>query len=76
MPQFFNPRRVFSEPIIGKKTKTKFEFIWKLLCEEPVMETQTLKDYVTRFTGDITFKEIFENFGWNLNIVVTDHSEQ
>ena len=76
MPHFFNPHNVFGAPIIGKKAKSKFEFIWKLLREEPVLETQTLKDYVTRFTGYITFKEIFERFGWNLNIVVTDHSEQ
>ena len=76
MPHFFNPHAVFAHPIIGKKTQSKFEFLWRILREEPVLETQTLKDYVSRFTGDITFKEIFETNGWNLNIVVTDHSEQ
>jgi len=35
---------------------------------------QTLKDYIRRFTGDITFKEIFTKYSWNLNITVTDFS--
>jgi len=41
-----------------------------------VFETHVLKDYVTRLTGDITFREIFTKFGWNLNITVTDFSMQ
>lgn len=39
-----------------------------------VFETKTLKDFVYRFTGDLTFKEIFTRYGWNLNITVTDFS--
>ena len=35
-----------------------------------------MKDYVRRFTGDITFKEVFDKYGWNFNVTVTDHSEQ
>lgn len=41
-----------------------------------VLDTQVLKDYVYRHTGDLTFKEIFTRFGWNLNITVTDFSSQ
>ena len=75
MPTLFDPYYIFKHPIIGLKTKSKFEIIWRLLREEPLMETQVLKDYIIRFTGDITFKEIFDKFGWNLNIVVTDFTE-
>ena len=35
-----------------------------------------LKDYIVQFTGDITFKEAFDKYGWNLNITVTDNSMQ
>ena len=76
MPSLFDPYNIFKYPIIGLKTKSKFEIIWRLLREEPLLETQVLKDYIIRFTGDITFKEIFDKFGWNLNITVTDFSEQ
>jgi len=40
-----------------------------------VLDTQTLKDYIYRHTGDLTFKDVFTRFGWNLNITVTDFSQ-
>ena len=39
-----------------------------------VLDTQTLKYYIQNMTGDLTFKEAFTKFGWNLNITVTDFS--
>ena len=75
MPTLFDPYNTFKYPIVGLKTESKFDIIWRLLRQEPVLETQVLKDYVIRFTGDITFKEVFDKYGWNLNITVTDVSE-
>lgn len=37
-----------------------------------MLDTQTLKDYVIPYVGDLTFKEIYQQNGWNLNITVTD----
>lgn len=45
-----------------------------LLTGKVVLDMQVLKDYIHRFTGDLTFKEAFTKFGWNLNITVTDFS--
>ena len=50
------------------------QFISDLLMGKVVMETQTLKDSIRRFIGDVTFKEVFTKYGWNLNITVTDFS--
>ena len=50
------------------------QFLKDLLSGKVVLDTQTLKDYIYRHTGDLTFKEMFEKFGWNLNITVTDFS--
>jgi hypothetical protein len=35
-----------------------------------------MKKYVRHFTGDMTFLDIYEKFGWNLNITVTDFDKQ
>ena len=45
-----------------------------LLMGKVVLDTQTLKHYIQNMTGDLTFKEAFTKFGWNLNITVTDFS--
>lgn len=45
--------------------------MWDLLRGNVVLDTQTIKTYIIRFTGDQTFKEIYEKYGWVLNITVT-----
>ena len=72
----FNPYEIFKYPILGRIRDTNWDFICDLLRKKVVLDTQTLKDYIHRFTGDMTFKEIFTKNGWNLNITVTDFAMQ
>ena len=53
-------------------TDSRAQFILDMLKGKNVLDAQVLKDYVYRHTGDMTFKEIFQKNGWNLNITVTD----
>ena len=55
-------------------TDSRMQFISDLLCGNVVLDTQVLKDFIYRFVGDLTFKEIHTRSGWNLNITVTDSS--
>ena len=43
-----------------------------LLRGDPILDTDHLKGIVRDKIGDITFKEIHDQFKWNLNITVTD----
>lgn len=72
--QIFDPYKIFDKPLLGKLTKSPFEFLLKLVKKEQVFDTQTLKTYIYQFTGDMTFYEIFTKNGWNLNVTVTDMS--
>lgn len=74
MRKFFDPEYTFKYPILGRFTNSSLQFVLDLFSGKVVFDTQVLKDYVYRHTGDLTFKEIFEKFGWNLNITVTDYS--
>ena len=60
--------------MVGFTTTNKIQFLTDLIMGKVVMDTQTLKDFIYRYTGDITFKESHTKFGWNLNITVTDFS--
>jgi len=75
MNKFFDPHYTFERPILGRITESRLQFLLDLLITgKVVLDTQTLKDYVFPHTGDITFREIFQKNGWNLNITVTDFS--
>lgn len=74
LPKFFDPGYTFKYPILGRMTDSRLQFIIDMIVGKVVLDTQTLKDYVYRHTGDITFKEVFQKNGWNLNITVTDFS--
>lgn len=42
---------------------------------KPVLDTKTLETYAKTMIGEsITFADVYEKFGWNLNITVTDFS--
>lgn len=58
--------------IIKKKFDSLIEAVSMLLNKEPLFCTETLKSAVKHFVGDLTFLEIFNQNGWNLNITVTD----
>ena len=60
--------------MIGFTTTSKIQFLTDLITGKVVVDSQVLKDFIYRFTGDTTFKESFTKFGWNLNITVTDFS--
>lgn len=59
MPKFFDPEYTFKYPILGRMTDSRLQFFIDLILGKVVLDTQTLKDYVYRHTGDITFKEVF-----------------
>ena len=67
---------MFGRPILGFHTESKMEFVMDMLRGKVVLKTETLKEYVRQNTGDMTFKEVYEKHGWNLNITVTDFSLQ
>ncbi len=68
----FDPKFVFSGPILKFKTKGFWEFISYQLNGKSVLCTDTIKTYAKRLCGDITFRDTYEKFGWNLNVTVTD----
>lgn len=45
-----------------------------MLRGKVVLDTKVLKDYIYEKTGDMTFRDVYQKFGWNLNITVTDQS--
>lgn len=59
LEKFFDPNFLFKNNILGYKFENKYEFIWELLKGNVVLDTQTLKDYVVPFVGDLTFKEVY-----------------
>ena len=74
--QFFQADYTFDKPILGYLTDSKLQFIYDLLITgKNVLCTETLKSYVYAHTGDMTFKECYHKYGWNLNITVTDLSQ-
>ena len=42
-----------------------------MLTGKTVFETRVIKDYVVSWARDLTFKEIYEQYGWNMNVTVT-----
>ena len=59
MPKFFDPEFTFKYPILGRLTESNVQFLIDLFSGNSVFDTQVLKDFVYRHTGDITFKEVF-----------------
>ena len=70
--EIFDPAEVFKYPILGFLPESNWDLVRDLLNRKVVLSTETLKEFIYRFTGDLTFKEIFMQNGWNLNITVTD----
>ena len=73
-PTILDPENVFNHPMLKKLANSSFEVIWNMLNRKKLLCHETLKAYIRRHTGDLTFKEIYNQFGWNLNITVTDFS--
>ena len=74
MPKLFNPEVVFGHPMLKTLAESNAEFIWKMLTGETILCAETLKEYIQQHSGDMTFKEIYDRYGWNLNVTVTDFS--
>ena len=74
MEKMFDPNYTFKHPILGFKSDSRRGILADLLMGRIAFETQVIKDFIKRFSGELTFKEIFTKYGWNLNITVTDFS--
>ena len=74
LPKLFDPKYVFGHPMLKTLAEGKLELIWKMLTGKTILCTETLKEYIRRHSGDITFKEIYDKHGWCLNVTVTDFS--
>jgi len=59
LPKFFDPCYTFKNPILGRMTDSRVQFMIDLFMGKVVLDTQVLKDYVYVHTGDMTFKEVF-----------------
>jgi predicted acylesterase/phospholipase RssA len=64
--------KMMTGPTMVQKFSSLFEAIELFREKRPLLCTQTLKNLARRFTGDMTFIEIWEKNKWNLNITVTD----
>jgi predicted acylesterase/phospholipase RssA len=74
--KFFDGEYVFKNPILGFHTESKSAFLYDLLAGKVTLDTETLKKFAKNWTGDLTFKDVYQKYGWNLNVSVTDHSTQ
>lgn len=50
--------------------------LFNMLSGNVILCSDTLRDYIKRTTGDLTFKECYEKSGYILNITVTEDSFQ
>lgn len=58
--------------IIKRKFQTISEAIGLLKNRQPLFCTETLKNAVRHFIGDMTFMDVYDYNKWNLNITVTE----
>ena len=73
--QCFLYETAFTETMIkwaGGHVDSYVEFARRLAAGTELLCWRTMKEFLHKNTGDITFKEIYEQFGWILNITVTD----
>ena len=70
----FEPEYFFYRPIVGRFQESAMSSIKDLLSGKPVFDSEVIKTFIKGHAGDLTFKEAFSKFGWNLNITVTDFS--
>ena len=61
----------FDRPLFDHKTTEALEFVKLLMLGKPISGHEKMKSTVQSFCGDMTFAEIYEANGWNLNITVT-----
>jgi len=61
-----------SGPYIKFKYKSQVDFLKRLLSGKAIFCIEHLKTIIKTYVGDLTFKEVYEKYGWNLNITVTD----
>ena len=54
--------------MLGWHCKDIFELFTLLLKGKPILKSEDLKIAVRRFTGDMTFQEIFEKNKWSLMV--------
>ena len=62
-------------PVIHLKTGGMFDYANNLIQGKGFFCPDTIKNYVKHFSGDLTFQEIYEKYGWKLNITVTDYKQ-
>ena len=74
IPTILNPDNIFDVPMLKKLVNSSFGVIFNTLTRRKLLCHETLKQCIYRHSGDLTFKEIYDKFGWNLNITVTDFS--
>ncbi len=68
-----NVESIDQEPMIKKFGANEAERIRLLFQGGPILDMDFIKNFLRRrVPGDFTFKEIYDNFGWNMNITVTD----
>lgn len=58
--------------MIKYKTKKILAMVMRLFNGKEILDNKRIKEVIYYHTKDLTFKEIHDNFKWNLNITVTD----
>lgn len=65
---------VYELPLLGYENDDKWDMFFNMASGNTIFKTETLKTYLRRSTGDLTFKEAYEKSGYILNITVTEDS--
>ena len=66
---------IFGVPTVKYKGNTVWERIKMVMRGDSVLCTETIKQSAVFWVKDFTFREVYLNFGWNLNITVTDKED-
>jgi predicted acylesterase/phospholipase RssA len=67
------PENSLKRQFLFYKANTIWGILIRFLKGQDILDGQALIKAVREFCGDLTFKEIHDNYKWNLNITVTDH---
>jgi TAG lipase / steryl ester hydrolase / phospholipase A2 / LPA acyltransferase len=68
----FAPEELLKTPMIKLKSKGLLQFLKMYYEGKPTICTEALRNFIYIQVGDLTFNDIYTQFGWNLNISVTE----
>lgn len=68
----FDMKVVFGKPMLGYVHEDRWQMLFNMITGNLILKRETLAEYVRSWTGDNTFKDLYDKNGWILNVTVTE----